>query len=54
MNLPVLIYILLGLAGFGLLVAGVFLMQGLAWALIAGSAACFCLAGFLKKGMSSE
>ena len=54
MNAATINYNLCALAGFGLLVAGVYLLQGLAWALLAGSVSCFSVAAFIRRGLISE
>lgn len=45
-------FILAGLVGFGLLCAGVWLLAGTGYALLAGAAAMFCIAGFIRRGMT--
>jgi len=47
-------FLLTSLAGFGLLCAGVWMLAGTAWALIAGSCSMFCIAGFIRRGMTDE
>lgn len=47
-------FLLAALAGFGLLCAGVWLLAGTAWALLAGAFSMFCIAGFIRRGMISE
>lgn len=47
-------FIMASLLGFGLACAGVWMLAGLAWALIAGSVSMFCIAAFIRRGMSSE
>jgi hypothetical protein len=54
MNAPTTIYIISTLAGLGFLVAGVFVLYGLGWSLIAGAATFFSIAAFIRKGLSSE
>lgn len=45
-------FVLAALAGFGLLCAGVWLLAGTGWALLAGSASMFAIAGFIQRGMT--
>ncbi|WP_312115286.1 hypothetical protein [Stutzerimonas nitrititolerans] len=47
-------FLLASLAGFGLLCAGVWMLAGTAWALIAGAGFMFCIAGFIRRGMTNE
>jgi hypothetical protein len=54
MNVATVVYILIGLLGFGLLVGGVLVLFGAGWALLAGAASCFCVAGFMRKGLTGE
>ncbi|GAB6406038.1 hypothetical protein PMHK_34660 [Pseudomonas sp. MHK4] len=51
---PLHVFILLALCGFGSVVAGVYVLQGLGWALIAGGVALLLLAGFVRKGLISD
>lgn len=53
MNYPLILFIVSALGGLVLLVAGVFLLQGAGWALVAGGAALFAVSAFLRKGMTS-
>lgn len=46
-------FVLATLAGFGLLCAGVWMLAGTGWALLAGAASMFCIAGFIQRGMTS-
>ncbi|MCY1377778.1 hypothetical protein D9M69_653680 [compost metagenome] len=46
-------FILVSLAGFALLCAGVLLLAGMAWALLAAAFSMFCIAGFIRRGMTS-
>jgi hypothetical protein len=48
-----LLFVAAALSGFGLLCAGVWMLYGLPWALLAGSASMFCIAGFIRRGMTS-
>lgn len=54
MNKPLLLFILFALLGFGLLTAGVFVLSGSGWSLLAGAVSCFSIAGFIRKGLISE
>ncbi|MCY1464493.1 hypothetical protein D9M71_825220 [compost metagenome] len=54
MNLATALYLLLGMLGLALFVAGAFVLFGLGWALMAGSVSAFAMAAFLRKGMSGE
>lgn len=53
MNIGLLIFLLAAISGLCLLIAGVHLLLGLGWALIAGAGSMFCIAGFLRKGLIS-
>lgn len=44
-------FLLISLAGLGLLCAGVFVLAGPGWALIAGAASLLCVAAFIRRGM---
>lgn len=46
-------FVLAALAGFSLLCAGVWVLAGTGWALLAGGAAMLCIAGFIQRGMTS-
>ncbi|TDV44407.1 hypothetical protein EC919_11479 [Pseudomonas graminis] len=48
------LFIVVAVAALCLLVAGVFLLAGLGWSLIAGGAACLVAAGFIRKGLILE
>ena len=54
MNAAAALYILLGVLGLSLFVAGAFVLFGLGWALMAGACASFAGAGFIRKGMTGE
>lgn len=54
MNMPLLIFVLSALAGLMLAVAGVFMLSGPGWALIAGAIALLLIAGFVRKGLIGE
>lgn len=47
-------FLLASLAGFGLLCAGVWMLAGTAWTLLAGAFSMFCVAGFIRRGITSE
>jgi len=42
------------LLGFGLLISGVYVLSGTGWALLAGAASFFAIAGFIRQGLTSE
>lgn len=44
----------LGLTGAGMIVAGVYLLAGGAWALMAGGVGLVCVAAFLRRGLTNE
>jgi hypothetical protein len=46
-------FILVAMAGFAMLCAGVWLLAGTGWALLAGALSMFCIAGFIRRGMIS-
>lgn len=46
-------FVLAALAGFGLLCAGIWILAGTGWALLAGAGSMFCIAGFIQRGMTS-
>jgi len=48
------VFLLVSIAGFGLLCAGVWLLAGTGWALIAGAASMFSIAWFIRRGLSDE
>ncbi|WP_296187879.1 hypothetical protein [Pseudomonas sp. UBA1879] len=54
MSLPLAFFIFTALAGFGLLVGGVFTLLGTGWALVAAAASMFMISGFIKKGLAGE
>jgi hypothetical protein len=54
MSKPLILFIITALAGFGLLVGGVFTLFGLGWALLAASVSMFLIAAFIKKGLTGE
>lgn len=42
------------LAAFCLACAGIWMLAGTGWALLAGSLSLFCIAGFIRKGLVSD
>lgn len=54
MNMPLLIFVLSALAGLLLAVAGVFVLSGPGWAMIASAIALLLIAAFVRKGLISE
>ncbi|MBX6153562.1 hypothetical protein ISD38_32875 [Pseudomonas aeruginosa] len=54
MNIATAIYLLLGILGLALFVAGAFVLFGLGWSLMAGACASFAGAAFVRKGLTSE
>lgn len=54
MNSGLLIFLMCSLLGLGLLVAGVFVLLGTGWALLSGGAALLVIAGFIRKGLTSD
>ena len=51
---PLHVFILSALCGLALGVAGVFILAGLGWSLLAGAGALFLIAGFVRKGLTGE
>lgn len=51
---PLLVFIITALTGFALGVAGVFVLHGLGWALIAGAISLLLIAGFVRKGLTGD
>lgn len=51
---PLLIFTITALAGFVLAVAGVYVLLGLGWALLAGACSLLLIAGFLRKGLTGD
>lgn len=47
-------FLLVSLIGFALLCAGVWILAGTGWALIAGAACMFLSAGFIRRGLRDE
>lgn len=54
MSTAIILQIVAGLLGLGLFVAGVFVLAGTGWSLIAASASCFCVFEFFRKGLTGE
>lgn len=50
---PLLAFLICALAGFALLCAGVFVLAGTGWAMLAGAFSLFCAATFIRRGMTS-
>ncbi|ERK99247.1 hypothetical protein O999_12570 [Pseudomonas putida LF54] len=48
------IFIACALVAFGLACAGVWMLAGTGWALLAGSLSFFCIAGFIRRGLVSD
>jgi len=48
------IFIACALVAFSLACAGVWVLAGTGWALLAGSVSFFCIAGFLRRGLTSD
>lgn len=46
-------FIIAAVIGFGMACAGVWMLAGTAYALLAGSLSMFCIAGFIRRGMIS-
>lgn len=53
MNSGLIIFLVVAIAGFGLFTAGIYMLAGSGWSLIAGAASMFAVAGFLRKGLIS-
>ncbi len=49
---PLHAFILAAMCGFALATAGVYVLAGLGWSLLAGSLSLFLIAGFLRKGLT--
>ncbi|WP_089167836.1 hypothetical protein [Azotobacter chroococcum] len=50
---PLIAFLICALAGFALLCAGVFVLAGTGWAMLAGAFSLFCAATFIRRGMTS-
>ncbi|WP_336874522.1 hypothetical protein [Pseudomonas juntendi] len=48
------IFIACALVAFSLACAGVWVLAGTGWALIAGAVSFFSIAGFLRRGLTSD
>ena len=53
MDLTLILFLLIGLCGLGLLVAGITVLLGLGSGLIAAGLCCLAVAQFLQKGISN-
>lgn len=53
MSTASILYMLIAALGFGLAVAGIYILHGLGWALLAGAASCFLAAAFIRRGLTS-
>lgn len=53
MNAGLLTFLVAAALGLCLAVAGVFVLVGLGWALLAAGAALLLVAGFIRKGLTS-
>jgi len=51
---PLHFFIMIALCGFAVVVAGVYVLLGLGWALLAGGASLLLIAGFVRKGLNVE
>lgn len=49
---PLHVFVAAALCGFALAVAGVFVLAGLGWSLLAGSVSLLLIAGFVRKGLT--
>ena len=47
-------FILVSLAAFCMACAGVWMLAGTGWALLAGALSLFCIAAFIRRGLSSD
>lgn len=47
------VFIMCALSGFALMTGAVYLLAGIAWALLAGAFSMFCIAGFIRRGMTN-
>jgi hypothetical protein len=54
MDTGLILFIAVASAALCLFVAGVFVLAGLGWSLIAGGASFLAAAGFIRKGLTSE
>ncbi|MFJ3121050.1 hypothetical protein ACIPI6_31490 [Pseudomonas protegens] len=51
MDTATFLYLGIALLGFGLMVAGVFILAGIGWALISAALSMFCIAAFIRRGL---
>lgn len=51
MKTAIVIALLMALLGFGLLVAGVYVLAGAGWSLISGACSAFAISGFIRQGI---
>lgn len=51
---PLNIFIASALIGLGLSVAGVYVLLGLGWALLASGSSLLLISGFVRKGLASD
>ncbi|WP_099167761.1 hypothetical protein [Pseudomonas sp. ICMP 8385] len=54
MDNGLILFLVVAIVALGLLVAGVFVLAGLGWALVAAGAGCLAAAGFIRKGLTGE
>lgn len=54
MNHGLIIFLITAATGLALGVAGVFVLAGLGWSLLAGACALLLAAGFIRKGLIGE
>ncbi|WP_235811887.1 hypothetical protein, partial [Pseudomonas syringae] len=52
MNTASIIYLLTAVLGFALAVAGVYVLLGVGWALLAAASSCFVAAAFIRRGLT--
>jgi hypothetical protein len=53
MNTASIIYLLIAVLGFACAVAGVYILLGVGWALLAAASSCFVAAAFIRRGLTS-
>lgn len=54
MDQTTIVFLALSVLGIGLFIAGVAVLLGLGWALLAGAGSCGLAAGFVRKGVKHE
>jgi uncharacterized membrane protein YqiK len=54
MDTGLIVFILTAVVGLCLLVGGVFILAGAGWACISAAGALLVVAGFIRKGLTSE